>query len=197
MLNKKTIKSKVIADYKSGTPVREISTTYGIAQSTLYNWVNNARIERRNNEPFTNREEVLALYERGYSAKQISEQTGVPLNTCYAWKSRNKQEAVPAPVPLAVQMKRNIINSISDGHSKHEVSKSYNVSMNDINLIIEEYKDGRLDKPQIAIKAQPAIQTMTIDALDKFTDVFKLLVGNGIDIDKSVDVAKQLSVKMK
>lgn len=193
----RSIKSLAIAEYKAGIKVSDISTKYNIGQSTIYSWIQNANIERRNNVTTqAQRDAVIDLYKKGFNAGYISNATGVAITTCYALKNKVKQQDV-ATTAYSKQFKRNVVNSVHDGRSKHEVCTTYNITIDVLNDIIEEFRNGKLDETQIAIKTQPAVQTMAVDALDKFTDIFKLLVGKGLDIDSSVDVAKQLTAKMK
>lgn len=193
----RSIKSLAIAEYKAGIKVSDISSKYSIGQSTIYNWIQSAKIERRNTlTTQAQRDEVITLYKSGFTAGYISNATGVPLSTCYALKHKVKQHSTGATA-YSKQFKRNVVNSVHDGRSKHEVCSTYNITIDVLNTIIEDFRNGKLDDTPIAIKSQPAVQTMAVDALDKFTEVFKLLIGKGLDIDSSADVAKQLTAKMK
>lgn len=189
-----TTKSKAVAEYKAGVKVSDISSKYKVGQSTLYNWFSEAKVGRRYQLSSTDKlQEVLKLFKDGYSASYVSNTTGVPIATCYTWKHKNKN--TNKTEAYSKQFKRNVINSIHDGHSKLEVCKSYNITSVVLGTIIEDHKNGLLDDKPVIVK--PAIQTMSIDVLDKFTDVFKLLVGKGLDVDSAVEVSKQLSAKMK
>lgn len=194
-------KSNVIAAYNSGVPVAQIANDYGIGKSTVYSWAVNDNSPDRRNKSYNldDVKTVLRQVKAGGDVTTVASNTGVSVSTCYNWIQKYKDLDLSATA-YSKQFKRNVINSLHDGHSKHKVSTTYGITLDTINSFVDEFKDGGLDTP-IAIKSvkpeQPAIQTMSISVLDSFTDVFKLLVNKGLDIDNAVDVAKQLSTRIK
>lgn len=203
--NKAATLPSVLADYNTGVKVRQISERYNVAVSTIFAWLSESGIKcTRQNKQIEHRDEAIKLHNDGASVSEISKRTGVPDSTIYAWIGRNKSNS--PTVSYSKQFKRNVIQSLHDGRSKIEVSDKYGITIAIINDIINEFKNGAFDvqsSAPIAIKTttvakaieKPAIQTMSVAALDDFCDVFKLLVSKGLDVDNASDAAKQISLR--
>ena len=195
-----TSKAKIVAEYKAGKSIDDIAKEYSVGKSTVYNWVSQspAPVAKRNKHYSI--EEIKAVLKQvraGGDVMTVSAKAGISSSTCYLWMQKYKDLDLTTTA-YTKQFKRNVINSLHDGHSKQQVCSTYGITTTVVNDIVNEFKDGVLDA-QVALKAvdKPTIQTVSTDILDNFTDVLKLLVNKGLDVDSSIDVAKQLSVRLK
>jgi transposase len=190
-------KQKALVRYNAGESVDLISKDLDIAKSTIYNWVSNTpAISARQTYTFEKIRDVLKQIRSGDSIPTVSAKAGISVSTCYLWLQKYKDLDI-ATTAYSNQFKRNVINSLHDGHSKIQVSNTYGITLTQVSEFVEEFRNGKFDTPQVALKAKPDIQTATNTVIDSFVDVFKLLVSKGLDVDSSVDVAKQLSAKLK
>lgn len=198
-----TTKQQIVKDYKAGVTVSVLSEKHNLGKSTVYKLVQYAdKSKRKKRYSMEEIRAVLKQHRAGADIKVVCSKHGISISTLYLWIQKYKHLDL-STTAYNNQFKRNVINSLHDGHSKFEVSTKYGVALKLIDEFVDEFKNGELDNVKNALttiapkQSKPAIKDTSTDVLDDFCDVLKLLVGKGLDIDNATDTAKQLMVKFK
>lgn len=87
-----TMRSSMVADFRSGKSVSDISRTYYVSRRTVYRWLDRQGVEARSSRPLrqprksvpTLEERVLSLRnERRYGPTRLASELGIPRSTVY------------------------------------------------------------------------------------------------------------------
>lgn len=205
-MTKDQVKKKAIDLHKAGISVADISKQLGIGKSTVYLWMSN-HVEELPVRARHSRQTIDAYCKRVHAGERqvdVCRAMGINQATGSAWYKNYKPDVVQT---YTTAFKRNVIGSLQAGRSAYEVQKTFNISQTELSKWIEEFKDGKYDnsapviqnalKPLPTKVEQPAIQTMSVSALDSVLDVIKLLTAKGLSVDMAVEVSKSLAPNLK
>lgn len=203
---KTQIMNKVVDRYKAGETVSSIAAELGIGKSTVYSWIQqkSPRTEPYSRSKYTPQQinEFCTRVRAGEKQVHVARDLGINPVTANTWLKTHKEPVTT----YTTAFKRNVIGSLQAGRSMHEVQKTFNLTQAEIHKWIDEFKEGKYDPTvvQHAIKAtvpapatKPAIETMSISALDSVLDVIKTLTAKGVAMDTAVDISKSLITKLK
>ena len=88
----KTIKKKIIFEYlRRNKSVTNLSQTYNISRSTIYNWINNYKTQSNSKLNLSNLSNLINL---GYRPKDLSYMYNISLNTIYYNLNKHKKDNI-------------------------------------------------------------------------------------------------------
>jgi transposase len=209
MTRKQAIK-KVTELYHSGVTIPEISSRLGLGKSTVYLWIKLQKQVEKTPVRVRHSTDTIETYckrvRAGEKQVDVCRDMGINPATGSVWLKNHPREIAHT---YTTAFKRNVIGSLQSGRSTYEVQKTFNITHTELSKWIEEYKDGKYDTSptvQVALKSspvvapaedKPAIQTMSVAALDTILDVVKLLTAKGLNLDVAMDVSKSIVSKLK
>ena len=154
----KETESNVVADWESGSSVRELAQKYGISNQSVYNVLKRNSIKRRILSGPSDEEEfdLIADWESGSSARDIAQKYGISITTVYAVLRKNNIER-DRRTKADYEFEFDLITDWESGSSAIELARKYGISLANVYSVLKKNDIKRPIRSSISDETETSI----------------------------------------